>query len=96
MIFFNVFLGQVKKAGCLKIVHDKFKKEKKSDPTVLQYLDEFQESVKYNKELEHCKNKFAMVSLIFVLMSKLLDFHYLSNHLNSNISKILTIQFGYN
>lgn len=65
MKIFNVFLGQVKKAGCLKIVHDKFKKEKKSELSVLQYIDEFQASVKYNKELEHCKNKFAMVNLFF-------------------------------
>lgn len=65
MKIFNIFIGQVKKAGCLKIVHDKFKKEKKSELSVLQYIDEFQASVKYNKELEHCKNKFAMVSLFF-------------------------------
>lgn len=67
MKIFNVFIGQVKKAGCLKIVHDKFKKEKKSELSVLQYIDEFQASVKYNKELEHCKNKFAMVNLFFSL-----------------------------
>lgn len=60
-------IGQVKKAGCLKIVHDKFKKEKKSDLSVLNYLDEFQASIKYNKELEHCKNKFAMVKSFFSL-----------------------------
>ncbi|KFM60620.1 DNA-directed RNA polymerase III subunit RPC1, partial [Stegodyphus mimosarum] len=55
--------GQVKKAGCLKIVHDKYKKEKRSDPVLLEYLDEFDEAMKNNKELEHCKNKLTLINL---------------------------------
>ncbi|GFT84690.1 DNA-directed RNA polymerase III subunit RPC1 [Nephila pilipes] len=55
--------GQVKKAGCLKIVHDKFKKEKKGDPDLLEYLDDFHEAISSNKELEQCKNKVTQIIL---------------------------------
>ncbi|GFR13195.1 DNA-directed RNA polymerase III subunit RPC1, partial [Trichonephila clavata] len=61
--FCNSTNGQVKKAGCLKIVHDKFKKEKKGDPYLLEYLDDFHEAISSNKELEQCKNKVTQIIL---------------------------------
>ncbi|KFM81581.1 DNA-directed RNA polymerase III subunit RPC1, partial [Stegodyphus mimosarum] len=55
--------GQVKKAGFLKIIHDKYKKEKKSDPVLLEYLEEFDEVMKGNKDLKQQKDKLTQINL---------------------------------
>ncbi|GIY43094.1 DNA-directed RNA polymerase III subunit RPC1, partial [Caerostris darwini] len=69
--------GQVKKVGCLKIVHDKFKKEKKGDPELLEYLDSFHEAIHSNKELEQCKNKLTQIILdplvVYNLFKRIVD-----------------------
>ncbi|XP_071036017.1 DNA-directed RNA polymerase III subunit RPC1 [Parasteatoda tepidariorum] len=53
----NEVNGQVKKVGCVKIVHIRHKKEKKNAAFSLELLETYQESLKYNKELEQLKNK---------------------------------------
>lgn len=52
----------------MKIVHDKYKKEKKSDPALLEYLDNFQEAIKHNKELEACKGKLTQVCFYLLIL----------------------------
>lgn len=44
--------GVVKKCGMLKIVHDKYRNKKKSDPTVTDKLAEYADAVEGNKEME--------------------------------------------
>lgn len=44
--------GPVKKDGFLKIVHEKYKNKKKSDPIVKRKLDEFCNAIEHNNELE--------------------------------------------
>ncbi|XP_055932368.1 DNA-directed RNA polymerase III subunit RPC1-like [Argiope bruennichi] len=61
--FCNSTNGQVKKAGCLKIVHDKFKKDRKGDIDQMEYLNDFHEAISSNKELEQCKNKVTQIIL---------------------------------
>lgn len=45
--------GIVKKAGLLKIVHEKYRSKKKTDPIIQEKLAEFNDVVKHNKELEN-------------------------------------------
>ncbi|XP_013774384.1 DNA-directed RNA polymerase III subunit RPC1-like [Limulus polyphemus] len=51
--------GVVKKCGLLKIVHEKFRHVRKNDTTVSEFLAEFENAVKYNKELDTHLNKAA-------------------------------------
>ncbi|XP_043285852.1 DNA-directed RNA polymerase III subunit RPC1 [Venturia canescens] len=44
--------GTVKKAGLLKIVHEKYKAKKKTDPIVLEKLAEYNNVMEENKELD--------------------------------------------
>ncbi|XP_012276667.1 DNA-directed RNA polymerase III subunit RPC1 [Orussus abietinus] len=44
--------GMVKKAGLLKIVHEKYKTKKKTDPIVQQKLAEYNDVLEDNKEIE--------------------------------------------
>ncbi|KAG8185895.1 hypothetical protein JTE90_028895 [Oedothorax gibbosus] len=70
--FCNETNGQVKKAGCLKIVHDKFKREKKGDPERLEFLSDCQEAIRNNRELEPCKNKMTQFILDPLVVQDLL------------------------
>ena len=47
-----VYLGNVKKVGLMKIIHEKYKSNKKAiDPSVLDFHSTFNEALTHNKEL---------------------------------------------
>lgn len=66
--FCKAINGQVKKCGLLKIVHEKFKKERKNDAAE-KLLADFQEAVEHNKEIGNNLNKVTQIALtpLFVL-----------------------------
>lgn len=48
-----MFLGTVKKCGMLKIVHEKYKHNKKSvDAPLREFIASFEEAMEHNRELE--------------------------------------------
>ncbi|KAJ1529329.1 hypothetical protein ONE63_006119 [Megalurothrips usitatus] len=55
--------GVVKKCGMLKIMHDKYRNKKKSDPIVTDKLAEYSEAMERNKEMESLLNN-ALIHIL--------------------------------
>lgn len=67
--------GPVRKDGLLRIVHDKYKNKKKSDPIIKQKLEEFHNRIKYKKECE------SMIETILIDSLTPIDVSFLFYHL---------------
>ena len=59
------FVGNVKKSGMMKIVHEKYRSTKKVvHPVISQFQSSFHFAVQHNKDLEPLLNKAQVYSLI--------------------------------
>ena len=74
--------GTVKKCGMLKILHDKYKHNKKTvDAIVSDFVHSFDEAIEHNKELEPLLSKTQVRQLLDAVY--FLFFHYL-HHMSIN------------
>lgn len=56
----------VKKCGLLKIIHDKYKQRKGTDPVIEEFMGSFEASMEHNKDIEPLLSK-TQVSLTLSL-----------------------------
>lgn len=55
----------VKKCGLLKIIHDKYKQRKGTDPVIEEFMGSFEAAMEHNKDIEPLLSK-TQVSLNFL------------------------------
>ena len=78
------FLGQVKKCGMLKIIHEKYKhNNQKMDQVMREYVSSFDEAIEHNKEIDGLINKTKVCNMQLDLSFDLI----MKTHLNDCCKK---------
>lgn len=80
----------VKKCGLLKIIHDKYKQRKGTDPVIEEFMGSFEAAMEHNKDLEPLLSK-TQVSLKSLLLyrfeNSMINYSVTNSALISRIKK---------
>lgn len=80
----------VKKCGLLKIIHDKYKQRKGTDPVIEEFMGSFEAAMEHNKDLEPLLSK-TQVSLKSLLLyrfeNSMIDYSVTNSALISRMKK---------
>ena len=69
LIIIVIVAGTVKKCGMLKILHEKYKHNKKTTSIILSdFVHSFDEAVEYNKEIEPLLSKAQVNNMFFSII----------------------------
>lgn len=90
MFWFVNYTGMVKKCGLLKIIHDKYKQRKGTDPVIEEFMGSFEAAMEHNKDLEPLLSK-TQVSLKSLLLyrfeNSMIDYSVTNSALISRMKK---------
>lgn len=90
MFWFVNYTGMVKKCGLLKIIHDKYKQRKGTDPVIEEFMGSFEAAMEHNKDLEPLLSK-TQVSLKSLLLyrfeNSMINYSVTNSALISRIKK---------